>query len=339
MAVRFAGGPRDESAALSDAELVKLRKEDLVKLLRRADMGKVSALVGQQTTIKEVNRTLQVHLQEIRALKEANLRLQGENHELRELCCFLDDDRQKSKKAATEWHRFGRHAVGMFGPEIAAQLERLRELERRQEQVLRNNQELTDICLMLDEERGHVDAPGSLEVLRGQTRDFGDGSSLTGDLSTEHVHAGSRDVTPEDLHGNEMLYIKFLENKLKQLEGIESFPKRPPGVVAFRPDHKTLSSSKLPNLPDKPQGAKHASDPQGSLGRKPAVSQKPEAVVHAMKVPNSPNLNNRILEPYEDGDMSDKEKAVLREMSQVVLKKIGNSARGESPTQKRRGAT
>uniref|UniRef100_A0A8C4NLJ0 Coiled-coil domain-containing protein 85C n=1 Tax=Eptatretus burgeri TaxID=7764 RepID=A0A8C4NLJ0_EPTBU len=348
MAVRSAGGPRDDSAALNDGELMKLRKEDLVKLLRRADMAKVSALVGQQSTIKEVNRTLQVHLQEIRALKEANLRLQGENYELRELCCFLDDDRQKSKKAATEWQRFSRHSVGTLGPEVAAQLERLRELERRQQQLLQTNQDLTDICLMLDKERGHADprvtAPGTLEVPQGQTmRDLGDGSSLSGDPSTEHLHTGSGDVTPAELHGNEMMYIKFLENKLKQLEGMASFPKHPPGVVAFRPNHKTLPSSKLPNLPDEPQvnaqnGAKLASDPQGSLGRRPAVSQKPEAVVHAMKVPNSPHLD-RSLEDYEDGDMSDKEKAVVREMCHVVLKKIGNTARGESPTQKHRGAT
>lgn len=37
---------------------------------------------------------------ELRGLKEANQRLSDDNQELRDLCCFLDDDRQKGRKLA-----------------------------------------------------------------------------------------------------------------------------------------------------------------------------------------------------------------------------------------------
>ena len=53
---------------------------------------------------------LQVHMSEIRQLHGDKHRLAGENRELRELACFLDDERHKAKKMSKDWQRFGRHA-------------------------------------------------------------------------------------------------------------------------------------------------------------------------------------------------------------------------------------
>ena len=55
---------------------------------------------------------------EIRSLKEVNQRLQADNQELRDLCCFLDDDRQKGRKLAREWQRFGRYTSGVMQSEV-----------------------------------------------------------------------------------------------------------------------------------------------------------------------------------------------------------------------------
>ena len=46
-------------------------------------------------------------LEKIAELKEQNDRLNQDNKELRDLCCFLDDDRQKGKRLAREWQKFG----------------------------------------------------------------------------------------------------------------------------------------------------------------------------------------------------------------------------------------
>lgn len=57
---------------------------------------------------------------ELRATKEANQRLSDDNQELRDLCCFLDDDRQKGRKLAREWQRFGRYTASVMRQEVSA---------------------------------------------------------------------------------------------------------------------------------------------------------------------------------------------------------------------------
>ena len=57
---------------------------------------------------------------ELRVLKETNQRLSDDNQELRDLCCFLDDDRQKGRKLAREWQRFGRYTASVMRQEVSA---------------------------------------------------------------------------------------------------------------------------------------------------------------------------------------------------------------------------
>jgi SMC interacting uncharacterized protein involved in chromosome segregation len=104
-------------------------------------------------------------LNELRALKEANQRLSDDNQELRDLCCFLDDDRQKGRKLAREWQRFGRYTVSVMRQEVSAYQNKLRQLDNKQQELIKDNLELKELCLYLDEERS------------GGQRDEGDGSS------------------------------------------------------------------------------------------------------------------------------------------------------------------
>lgn len=104
-------------------------------------------------------------INELRALKEANQRLSDDNQELRDLCCFLDDDRQKGRKLAREWQRFGRYTASVMRQEVSAYQNKLRQLDNKQQELIKDNLELKELCLYLDEERG------------GGQRDDGDGSS------------------------------------------------------------------------------------------------------------------------------------------------------------------
>ena len=61
---------------------------------------------------------LQSYLDEIEHLKEENQSLAKDNKELRDLCCFLDDDRQKSKRLAREWQKFGEHTAKVMREEV-----------------------------------------------------------------------------------------------------------------------------------------------------------------------------------------------------------------------------
>ena len=52
-------------------------------------------------------------------LREQNSKLVQDNKELRDLCCFLDDDRQKGKRLAREWQKFGRYTAKVMRQEVS----------------------------------------------------------------------------------------------------------------------------------------------------------------------------------------------------------------------------
>lgn len=62
--------------------------------------------------------------------------------ELRDLCCFLDDDRQKGRKLAREWQRFGRYTASVMRQEVSAYQNKLRELDTKQQELIKDNLEL-----------------------------------------------------------------------------------------------------------------------------------------------------------------------------------------------------
>lgn len=198
MAKNVSDGP--DFSTLCDEELLRISKDELVRRLRREENEKMNLMIEHGNMMKDVNRRLQIHLHEIRSLKEVNQKLQDDNHELRELCCFLDDDRQKGKKLSREWQRFGRYTTGVMWKDVGVYQQKLKELEASQESVMRENMELKEIILMLDEERNgagsrsSIDSQSSLTNLNGGSatvRDVGDGSSTssTGSAgSPDHHH-------------------------------------------------------------------------------------------------------------------------------------------------------
>lgn len=114
---------------------------------------------------------------ELRALKEANARLIDDNQELRDLCCFLDDDRQKGRKLAREWNRFGKYTASVMRSEVQAYQNKLRQLDEKQQELIRDNLELKELCLYLDEERTRTNMMCQNCGQANTLRDDGDGSS------------------------------------------------------------------------------------------------------------------------------------------------------------------
>ncbi|XP_057706259.1 coiled-coil domain-containing protein 85B [Corythoichthys intestinalis] len=189
-----------ELSKMSDRDLLACSKEELLSRLRKEESEKISALVQRGRLIKEVNKQLQGHLLEIRELKVINQRLQEENAELRDLCCFLDDDRLKVKKLAREWQHFGHHAAKVMREDLGGYLKKLAELERTQDGLLKENLDLKELCLVLEEEcvgrgvggggggssAGDASPAGSAELASPcmAARDLGDGSSSTGSVGS-----------------------------------------------------------------------------------------------------------------------------------------------------------
>ncbi|NXN03214.1 CC85C protein, partial [Sylvia borin] len=372
MAKNSLEGSKEDLSKISEEEMLRWSKEELVKRLRKVENEKMNLMVEHGNLMKDVNRRLQLHLHEIRGLKEVNQKLQDDNQELRELCCFLDDDRQKGKKLSREWQRFGRHTASVMWKEVGMYQQKLKDLEARQETLLRENVELKEMVLMLDEERSgagsrsSIDSQASLNNLNGgsATRDVGDGSSTSStgsagspDHHHHHLHhhkagdskAGAgppwwgldlfAPVTHPSvrraLADSSSNYIRQLETKVKLLEDDNKLLSQQSSTGDLRtlrkglsPYHSESQLSSLPQYQDLQNGpARMTSD----LASSPAagyvpVSQKPEAVVHAMKVLEvHENLDRQMQDNYEE-DLSEKEKAIVREMCNVVWRKLGDAA-------------
>ncbi|XP_030627777.1 coiled-coil domain-containing protein 85C-B isoform X2 [Chanos chanos] len=376
MAKNCPDASKDDLSKVSDEELLRWSKEELVRRLRQVDGEKMNLMIEHGNMMKDVNRRLQVHLHEIRNLKEVNQKLQDDNQELRELCCFLDDDRQKGKKLSREWQRFGRYTASAMWKEVGIYQQKLRELEANQESVMRENTELKEIILMLDDERNgagsrsSIDSQSSLSNLNGGTgavRDVGDGSSTSSagsagspdhhhshihktvetkmgstmrrsmdDLSAPHHHRS----IPNGLNDSSSNYIRQLETKVRILEDDNNklLSQCNPGDLRALRKGMTLyhSESQLSSLPQRQEallngpGRLPTSESSPSTGFLSTV-QKPETVVHAMKVLEvHEKLDKQPPEDYEE-DLSEKEKAIVREMCNVVWRKLGDAA-GSKPS-------
>ncbi|XP_014903484.1 coiled-coil domain-containing protein 85C-B isoform X3 [Poecilia latipinna] len=372
MAKNPSEGAKDDLSQLTDDDLLRCSKEELVRKLRRVDGEKMNLMIEHGNMMKDINRRLQLHLHEIRSLKEVNQKLQDDNHELRELCCFLDDDRQKGKKLSREWQRFGRYTASAMWKEVGAYMMKLKELEANQESVLRENSELKEIILMLDEERNgagsrsSIDSQSSLSNLNGgagTVRDVGDGSSTssTGSAGSpdhhnhNHVHKPSENSKmptmrrsmddlsaphhhrsiPNGLNDSSSNYIRQLETKVRILEDDNNklLSQCNPGDLRALRKGMTLyhSESQLSSLPQRQEAMHMGTNRLPTSESSPATGylssiQKPEAVVHAMKVLEvHENLDKQAPEDYED-DLSEKEKAIVREMCNVVWRKLGDAA-------------
>lgn len=143
----------------------------MLKFVRKPEDNRIPVPVGDPRHVQNL-------MGELRLLKEANQRLADDNQELRDLCCFLDDDRQKGRKLAREWQRFGRYTASVMRQEVSAYQSKLRELDNKQQELIKDNLELKELCLYLDEERaGGSVCPSCGSGAREGLRDDGDGSS------------------------------------------------------------------------------------------------------------------------------------------------------------------
>nr|CAG4650999.1 EOG090X06T3 [Simocephalus serrulatus]SVE94257.1 EOG090X06T3 [Simocephalus serrulatus] len=228
-------GEEESSTQTSEEELMSLSVPVLARRLVEAQ----SRIAAQAS--------------EIKGLKSSYQRLQEDNQELRDLCCFLDDDRQKGRKLAREWQRFGRYTASVMRQEVASYQSKLKQLESRQQELVRDNGELKELCLYLDEERSEIQqAPclscgatpsppptelnlAGLHQQQQPVRDDGDGSSSSTNAdepnlmpSRSHLsrpqtlsgmvhqrdHSQHRSVLAEQL----LQYTRQLELRILQME-------------------------------------------------------------------------------------------------------------------------
>ncbi|KAL8611087.1 hypothetical protein ACOMHN_064377 [Nucella lapillus] len=317
---------------LSDDDLFRKGGEEILRMLRRVESDYKNLLTEHSSVIKDVNRRFQIFVLETRGLKEINQKLQDDNQELRDLCCFLDDDRQRSRKLAREWQRFGRYTASVMHSEVAAYQEKLKQLEERQTELLSDNLELKELCLFLDHERSQVSGD----------RDDGDGSSSGTVPGQEDVRQSQRadsdgqlTPTPTPTPDSSSPYVRQLELKIQRLEEErKQLAQRVERNSAdgYHPADQGSRNTRQDASPNPAgEGRQGAVTPGRERGTPTASVSKPEAVVHAMKVLQvHEQLERQHLARDTNEDLETPQKAIVREMCNVVWRKLGDV--GEYPS-------
>uniref|UniRef100_A0A182F5U6 Uncharacterized protein n=2 Tax=Anopheles albimanus TaxID=7167 RepID=A0A182F5U6_ANOAL len=283
-------------------------------------------------------------LAELRALKEANQRLSDDNQELRDLCCFLDDDRQKGRKLAREWQRFGRYTASVMRQEVSAYQTKLRQLDDKQQELIRDNLELKELCLYLDEERNNNSNSRTAAVAAAAAaaaaatssssaatvcsncgnananavaalRDDGDGSSSSTNAD-ENLHNigqfgrnGMTDLNMRSTLSDQTLqYVRALESRIRQLEEERA-------VV--------LNNTAVATTNGGSGGGGGGGAGQLTTSGADPISGRPEAVVRALQVLEvREQLERERIGTTPPDQLDDGEKALVREMCNVVWRKL-----------------
>ncbi|TKR87763.1 hypothetical protein L596_012114 [Steinernema carpocapsae] len=180
-----------------------------------------------------------LHLNEIGLLKEEVRNQRRGNKELRDLCCFLDDDRQKSRKLAKEWQKFANYTSHLMKQEVHAYQSRLKDLDERQQMMVMENDQLKRLCLYLDEQRQALlnshgcydDHDNSGCDSSGRGSDVADEPEadaerekaiklITKEMQTSISLESHPPMTTESHDNGDRIisYIQSLENRIKQLE-------------------------------------------------------------------------------------------------------------------------
>ncbi|XP_075154003.1 coiled-coil domain-containing protein 85 [Haematobia irritans] len=366
------------------------QQQDMLKFVRKSDQdhpspnasvtssGTGGGIPSTPRLTAEQNRQLQSLINELRSLKEQNQRLMDDNQELRDLCCFLDDDRQKGRKLAREWQRFGRYTASVMRQEVAAYQNKLRQLDDKQQELITDNLELKELCLYLDEERAHI-AANSLCVNCGASnrntmRDDGDGSSSSTNADENITALRNYERQLPDIHLRSTLqdqtlqYVRSLERRIQQLEEErltnntntatsatnsnlvsqqQSQPHRPPPKQQHQPANvtnpatvaaaTTVTTASTTNHQNQkiPQTSSSASTPSAlNDGLVDPISGRPEAVVRALQVLEVREQLERDRLGHLTGNaidqMDDGEKALVREMCNVVWRKLEASPNGST---------
>lgn len=207
-------GPPQVPQVPSEEELKKLSQDELVKRLRWCESDRIRRMSEHNAMTKDVNKRMQGHILEIRGLKENNQQLQKDNQELRDLCCFLDDDRQTGRKLAKEWQKFGRYTTTVMKTEVDTYPLKLQELETKQKQLIQENLELKELCYILDQERSgkrnSICSNCNNSGLTLPPRDQGDGSYDNGPSSPRELKNSQVDGKYNLISKFSILYCLFV---------------------------------------------------------------------------------------------------------------------------------
>ncbi|CAI5451542.1 unnamed protein product [Caenorhabditis angaria] len=192
---------------------IQLQYEHIRHRCKMLDEENQKLMKMQSDIVSDANRRVQMHINEIRMLKEENRKIQSAQKELRDLACFLDDDRQKTKKLAREWQKFGRYTSNLMKQEIQTYHQKLTTLEEKLSGKEHEAEELRQLCMYLDEQRQCL-----MNSANNAAQHLNFSQSLRSDDESEDLGCGSSEQSGDNGHilpPDFNIYNKLKESKLR----------------------------------------------------------------------------------------------------------------------------
>jgi len=185
----------------ADSELLgQLSGDELVYRIKSLEAKNRKLLFENGCLIKDINS----NLANIQLIRHQMLELKKDNSELRDLCCYLDDERTRAKEIAREWELFGDHISKVLKKEITNYNKKLQQLESKQFELVKENYELKQLCLLLDK--------ATMNKTNDKHQD--DRSDLTDEYKSSTSESKRRPFVNQKI----LNYIKLLESELEQSE-------------------------------------------------------------------------------------------------------------------------
>lgn len=234
-------------------------------------------------------------------------------------------------------------------------------MDDKQQELIRDNLELKELCLYLDEERANASQNcrncGAANANNSVLRDDGDGSSSSTNADEpipNNMHSYEQNLSvrvllrwsilivnlckfnfqdlnmrnPNPITDQTIQYVRSLERRIQQLEEEQSPPMTAKSMAKLESNGTSTNGQKAPPKPMTP--TKRIKVPQSitsqlsnsSLSSDPIINGRPEAVVRALQVLEVREQLERDRAGASSNQMDDGEKALIREMCNVVWRKL-----------------
>lgn len=161
--------------------LNSLSREDLIARIRIVESKNRKLILDNGQMMKDLNH----HVNQLQGFKHQNFQLRADNHELRDLCCYLDDERNRARALAKEWQSFGTHMSRVMRHEVSTYAKKLQQLEEKQFDLVRENFELKQLCILLDNAL-HARPPGEVVGVGNVNNGALDGSTGSGSMASSN---------------------------------------------------------------------------------------------------------------------------------------------------------
>ncbi|XP_028398804.1 coiled-coil domain-containing protein 85C-B-like [Dendronephthya gigantea] len=328
--------------SLAQAEVDSM---DLAQQLAKYKEENLRLSEEKNNIMREFNTRMKVHLEEVRLLKEVNERLQMELEDLRDLCCYLDDDRVKCRKLAKEWQNFGRFVSSTLHAKESSYQEEVNSLSLQRESVIAENINLKRLCHQLENCSSSPTQPREYVCIRCSQGILLDRSSNgvvrrntdspqtayavnhrekpNADVESILPQSPSTSFLSQDSYISEGSITGHKNGKRKKVSFIEPDEvHEPEDNIKHEPLDINSNGIKENRGILRNGGRNHHSNGHGSVSSNDSISSVQD-INRAMQVLEiHSELEERDYEREEP--LKDKEVAVLKEMCNVVWRKLSN---------------